>query len=373
MTDPATDTESAPRRANRRRLVLAAAALVTAVGAGAGALALSAHGETKAERPGSASPSAALTTVVRGDLSDSRTLTGTLGFAGPRTVKGTGKGVVTWLPDPGATVTRGKPLYRVDDRPVMVFFGDTPVFRTLVKPGVSGRDVTVLADNLQALGYDIGPRGRTSANGTEFTPSLAAALKRWQRDTGQQQTGTLDPGRVVVLPGEARVGDVKAQLGDPATGDMLTVTSATKTVGLKVDAADAAPIRVGDEVSIALPSAKTIPGKVTAVSHTVQGGGDEQDEEITGPPSLRVTVTPAHDADVKRLDSASVRVTFTAETRKNVLSVPVGALLALREGGYALQRRDGGLLAVDTGLFAKGMVEVSGKGVREGLRVVTTS
>ncbi|MEU1945288.1 peptidoglycan-binding domain-containing protein [Streptomyces sp. NPDC020125] len=373
MTDPATDTEPAPRRTNRRRLVLAAAALVTAVAAGAGALALSAHGEAKAERPGSAAPSTALTTVVRGDLADSRTLTGTLGFAGTRTVKGTGKGVVTQLPKPGATATRGKPLYRVDDRPVMVFFGDTPVFRALVKLGVSGRDVTVLADNLLALGYDIGPPGRTTANGTRFTPSLAAALKRWQRDTGQQQTGTLDPGRVIVLPGEARVGDVKAQLGDPATGDMLTVTSAAKTVGVKVDAADAAPIRVGDEVSIALPSAKTIPGKVTAVGHTVQGGGDEQDEEVTGPPSLRVTVTPTHGADVKGLDSASVRVTFTAETRKNVLSVPVGALLALREGGYALQRHDGTLLAVKTGLFAKGMVEVSGKDVREGLRVVTTS
>lgn len=372
-----TDDDPAPRRAIVRRLVLAAAALLAATTATAGALALSAHGEAKKERPGPAAPSAATTPVVRGDLSDSRTLNGTLGFTGHRTVRGSGKGLVTRLPEPGTTVARGKPLYWVDDRPVTVFFGDTPIFRKLGKPGVIGRDVTVLADNLRALGYDIGPRVRaaetdTRKAGTELTPSLAAALKRWQRDTGQRQTGTVDTGQVVVLPGKVRVGDIEAQQGDPAATDVLTVTSVAKAVSVKVDAADADPIREGEKVSITLPSSKTVPGKITTVGHTVQGG-DEQEEEVTGPPSLRVTVTPTHTDDVKRLDSASVRVTFAAETRKNVLSVPVDALLALREGGYALQRPDGSLLAVETGLFAKSMVEVSGKGLREGMRVVTTS
>lgn len=373
------DAEPAPRRMRGRRLVLAVVALVTAAAGTAGTLALAAHGESKKGRPESAAPSAALTPVVRGDLADSRTQQGTLGFTGSRTVRGAGKGLVTRLPEPGATVARGKPLYWVDDRPVMVFFGDTPVFRKLGKPGVSGRDVTVLADNLQELGYDIGTRKQASGTrtgtetGTELTPSLAAALKRWQRDTGQKATGTLDVGQAVVLPGEVRVSAVKAQLGDSAASDVLTTTSVTKTVSVEVDASDADPVREGDKVSIALPSTKTIPGKVTAISHTVEGGGDEQEEDIAGPPSLRVTVTPTHSADVERLDSASVRVTFTNETRKNVLSVPVSALLALQEGGYALQRRDGTLLAVETGLFAKGMVEVSGKGVREGARVVTAS
>lgn len=388
MTDARAGTEPAsPRRTYGQRLVLVAAALLTATAATAGALALSAHGEAKKKEPESAAPSGASTPVVRGDLSDSRTLNGTLGFRGQKTVKGSGKGLVTRLPEPGATVARGKPLYWVDDKPVCVFFGDTPVFRKLGKPGVSGRDVTVLADNLEALGYDIGPRERASGRdtgtgtvtetgteaGTELTPSLAAALKRWQRDTGQQQTGTLDTGQVVVLPGKVRVNGIKAQLGDPAATDVLTVTSVAKTVSVKVDAADADPIREGEKVSIALPSTKTVPGKVTEVSSTVQGGGDKQEEELAGPPSLQVTVAPTDSEDVARLDSASVRVTFSAETRKDVLSVPVTALIALREGGYALQRPHGGLLPVETGLFAKSMVEVSGKGLREGMRVVTTS
>ena len=58
---------------------------------------------------------------------------------------------------------------------------------------------------------------------------------------------------------------------------------------------------------------------------------------------------------------------------KDVLAVPVGALLALREGGYALQLPDGGLVAVQTGMFAEGLVEVSGAGLTEGLTVVTAS
>jgi hypothetical protein len=38
-----------------------------------------------------------------------------------------------------------------------------------------------------------------------------------------------------------------------------------------------------------------------------------------------------------------------------------------------VQRPDGGLVPVETGLFADGKVEVSGDGLDEGLTVVTTS
>jgi hypothetical protein len=56
-----------------------------------------------------------------------------------------------------------------------------------------------------------------------------------------------------------------------------------------------------------------------------------------------------------------------------VLAVPVGALVALSEGGYAVQLTGNRLVAVETGMFAKGMVEVTGDGIAEGDEVVTTS
>lgn len=76
---------------------------------------------------------------------------------------------------------------------------------------------------------------------------------------------------------------------------------------------------------------------------------------------------------VRKLTSAPVQVAFTAESHKGVLAVPVGALLALSEGGYAVQLSGGRLIAVKTGLFAKGMVEVTGTGLTAGTKVVTTS
>jgi len=357
--------------------VVAVALTVLAAGA-AGAVALSAHSRDQQPKEAGA-PSAGTTKIVRADLADSRTLAGTLGFGGKRTVKGTGKGAVTRLPKTDTPVARGKPLYWVDDRPVMVFFGDTPFFRTLGTAGTGGRDVTVLADNLRALGYDTGPTPRVSGPadgaepGTELTPALLAALKRWQHDTGQKETGKLAPEQIVVLPGPQRVSDIKAQLGDPAADEVLTVTSDRKLVQVKMEAQEAGPLHKGDAVTLTLPDTKTVPGKVTAIGQDVQGGTDENASGTSTEATLQVTVEPTDSATVKNLSSASVQVTFTAEQRKQVLAVPVGSLLALREGGYALQRPGGELVGIKTGLFAKGMVEVSGTGIKEGDTVVTTS
>jgi hypothetical protein len=84
-----------------------------------------------------------------------------------------------------------------------------------------------------------------------------------------------------------------------------------------------------------------------------------------------VTVAPDDPSTVAGLSSASVQVTFTGQNATGVLAVPVTALLALTGGGYALQLPAGRLIPVQTGLFAQGMVQVSGPGITAGLRVVT--
>jgi multidrug efflux pump subunit AcrA (membrane-fusion protein) len=69
---------------------------------------------------------------------------------------------------------------------------------------------------------------------------------------------------------------------------------------------------------------------------------------------------------------ASVDVTFTAEERADVLAVPVAALVALREGGYGVEVVEGNrsrYVPVETGLFADGLVEISGAGIEEGMTV----
>jgi hypothetical protein len=71
------------------------------------------------------------------------------------------------------------------------------------------------------------------------------------------------------------------------------------------------------------------------------------------------------------LDQAAVSVSFAEAQARNVLSVPVTALLATGGGNYAVQQAAAphSLIAVQTGLFAAGFVEISGQGVYPGLRV----
>lgn len=359
----------------RRRFTVALAVLLTTGTAGAGTVAWNARSgshETAPEDPVRVHTAK----VARADLSTRRTMPGSLGYGRPLPLRGKGAGMVTRLPSPGTRAARGKPLYWVDDQPVTVFFGDTPFFRALDKPGLHGRDVTMLADNLRALGYDTGDTGwssRGAGGGDEFTPALSAALKRWQRDTGREATGTLPLGRAVVLPGPVRVNTVTAVLGDPVEGDLLTYTSTAKSVSVTVDATDVGSVHTGQAVTVTLPDNQEIPATVTVVARAVQGGSSEEDQAQAGPPTVAVTVVPRRAADVQALDSASVQVLFTSTERKGVLTVPVTALVALREGGYAVQRPGGALVAVETGMFSDGVVEISGTGVTEGMTVVTAS
>ena len=73
------------------------------------------------------------------------------------------------------------------------------------------------------------------------------------------------------------------------------------------------------------------------------------------------------------LDQAPVTVNITTATATDVLAVPVSALVELLGGGYAVQVEESGQLhyvGVQLGLFANGMVEVSGQGLTEGQHIV---
>ncbi|GIF20031.1 peptidoglycan-binding protein [Paractinoplanes tereljensis] len=297
-----------------------------------------------------AKPSLTVATVTRADLADSRMMPGTLGYGAGVTVRGSGAGIVTQLPKVGATVRRGKPLYRVDDQPVVVLFGGTPLFRPLDKPGLTGRDVAELRDNLTIMGY----ASHRVRDNDVLDNGLLAAVHKWLKDL---DLDVLSPARAVVLDGPGRVSALTARLGDPAAGDLFTVTGTGKVVTVPLDASDAGGVRVGAAVSVQLPSGDAVPGVVGSVGTVAEAGET---------PKVTVTVK----VSAAKLDAAAVQVRFTGQVRKQVLTVPVGALVALREGGYAVQKTDGSLLPVKTGMFADGLVEVDL--VPEGLEVVTT-
>jgi hypothetical protein len=55
--------------------------------------------------------------------------------------------------------------------------------------------------------------------------------------------GTLNVGDVVVRPGAIQVASLQAQVGDPATGPLMSVTPTIKTVTINADSADIPSLR----------------------------------------------------------------------------------------------------------------------------------
>jgi hypothetical protein len=110
------------------------------------------------------------------------------------------------------------------------------------------------------------------------------------------------------------------------------------------------------------------PGTIASVG-TVAAAGQQGAN-----PTIPVTVTLDDQTVGTGLDAAPVTVKVTTKQAAGVLAVPVSALLALAEGGYAVERVTGvtttTLVGVQTGVFAGGWVQVTGD-VHEGDQVVT--
>lgn len=342
-----------------------AGGLVVAAVAGVVAVAVVTRDDDASAAEDSSGPPAT-TEVTRGTLTDSATEGGTLGYGVERTVTGQLAGTVTWLPAEGTVVRRGGTLYAVDADPVALLYGEVPAWRDL-SPGAEGRDVLQLERNLWQLGY------RGFEVDREFTSYTALAVEDWQEELGVDETGVLERSRVVYLDDAARIATVSATPGDVLTpgASVLTVTGTVPSATVELDPSDRRLVEVGTEAEATLPDGSTARVEVVEVSTEVSGSGtDEPEAEAT---TTLVVVAEVRGrearARAREYDAAAVDVTFTAGRRRNVLTVPVAALVALGEGGFGLEVvQDGAThyVAVDVGLFSGGRVEVSGDGITEG-------
>ncbi len=294
---------------------------------------------------------------------------------------GTGSpGIVTWLPEVGATVGRGDTLYRVDGKPIVLMIGKLPAWRTL-KTGVSdGPDVRQLELNLVELGYD--PKGKIVVD-EHFGPATKAAVKRWQKDLGISRTGAVRLGRVVFLPGQRRVSSLSTEVGARlSTGaTVMETTSRRQVVTVALETTKRSLVEVGDAVTVELPDGGEVSGEITGIGSVATSSAEEETGDAQGAQSGTADASDATidveirltEASAVELDLAPVDVEVRRDTRADVLAVPVAALLALAGGGYAIEVLDGAatrLVAVEPGMFADGYVEIEGDGVTEGMEVV---
>lgn len=309
----------------------------------------------------------ATTPVVRRDIVARTDTDGTLGYSGGTTVNNRLQGTVTALPDVGSVVDRGQSLYSVDSRPVPLLFGDVPAWRTLAVGTDDGADVRQLEANLVALGFATEAQVEVDDH---FDSTTAAAVRRWQKALGVEQTGTVELGQAVFLPGAVRVTERPVAKGDAAGpgAPVLEVTSTARSVKVELDASKQTTVKAGDEAEVKVPSGRTTKGRVASVGTVATSTGTPPNTKSV----VEVIVTLDDPAAAGSVDEAPVKVGFVSDSRKGVLAVPVNALLALREGGYGVRVVEGetrGIVPVTTGLFAKGMVEVSGDGLAEGQQV----
>jgi hypothetical protein len=305
--------------------------------------------------------------VVRKTLLEQEQLDGTLGYGDAVPVVNRGQGTVTWLALAGTLVDRGEGLYELDGTKVPLLFGDRPAWRPLADGTTAGPDVHQLEENLVALGH---ATARNLDVDDTWTAATTAAVKRWQKARGGAETGSVALGEAVFLPGAVKVASHTATLGTDAHpgGEVLKATPAAQVVTVDLDAGRAGLLANDDAVEIELPDGHTLPGTVTSVGTVATYGSDGMGG--SGSPTLAVVITP--DGSTGDLAGSPVTVLVTRDTAENVLAVPVHALLALAEGGYAVEVADGPrrLVAVETGLFADGLVEITGDGLAEGTSVV---
>ncbi|MBT8197852.1 MAG: peptidoglycan-binding protein [Acidimicrobiia bacterium] len=240
--------------------------------------------------------------------------------------------------------------------PVMTLAGETPM---------TGDDVLQLEQNLAALGFDAD--GALVVDGL-YDAATTAAVSDWETSLEVDVDGLVGRGDIVFVAESIRVTE---QLATPGTatnpgGPVLAVSSAKKVVTLLLPAEDQDVVEEGDSVVVELPDGTDVAATVTEVASVATVNQQ-------GAAVFEVTVELADDTAAAGLDEAPVDVEIVTDSVQNVIAVPVTALLALAEGGYAVEvetPEGTKLVGVDPGFFADGLVEIESGDITPGDRVV---
>jgi peptidoglycan hydrolase-like protein with peptidoglycan-binding domain len=324
-----------------------------------------------------AAPRSTATTVIkRQDLVETDTVDGTLGYSGARDVGNRLPGTVTWIPKAGDVVRVNRPLYEVDGRKVYLLDGSYPAYRTL-SAGLTGTDVRQLERNLRTLGFDKGREMRV--DGT-WDPGTTAAVRSWQRSKGLDDNGVIEPGRVVFQRAPRRVAAIVARTGSaapsggpggqPSSPPLMTTTSTRRIVSVDLKTTQYDLAQKGARVRVEMPDGKPVAGTITGVGR-IATKKPASAEDTDPPATINVTVRLKRRSGID-LDQAPVDVELEKRRARNVLTIPVTALLARQGGSFAVELRDGDrrrIVPVTTGLYTGGDVEIKGAGLRAGMTI----
>ena len=216
------------------------------------------------------------------------------------------------------------------------------------------------------------------SEGVDQQAELAKAKEELQELKLSSKSETFSPTNAYASKTPVIVGAYINEVGAAASlnTSLYNISSIGIEVVFQVDATDQETISLGDSVEIELPTDERVPTVINFIDQVVT---QTQAGEF-----IEVTLEVLNPEEIEAYDQAPVKVFVTTEISQNVLYVPVNALLALAEGGYALEIYDGVIeggtfqgesgidttyIAVEIGVFTDGFVEVTGN-IIEGQTVV---
>ncbi|ACY99858.1 MULTISPECIES: peptidoglycan-binding protein [Thermomonospora] len=356
--------------------------------------------------------------VTRGDVTASQRveLVADATFGGDASTAGslivTGR-----VPKQNATLKEGAIAVEVSGRPVFLLEGARPMYRTL-GPGDKGEDVEQLERALARLGFDPGrldgrydgateravekwygkhgyePAGPTAEDRSRLEaarervtrataalraaqaelagapPDAAGPLRRAVREAeaelaaarrelaeAEATTGSRVPRAELVFVKELpmTVTTVKAKVGKPPDGTLLTLSGGAPRIDVDLASSYRRSVKVGGAVEIDDPmTGLKASGTITSIAERPGTSG-------AAPGMYRVRIKPRGDLREAGGD-LNVRVRIPIQTTDGqVLAVPEAALFTRADGAtYVRVLRNGAIteLRVETGLAAEGLVEL---------------
>ena len=192
------------------------------------------------------------------------------------------------------------------------------------RPALSGEDVRQLQRFLIAQGH--GAQRYLAADGV-FGAVTERAVKEWQKAVGVPQTGEIDTSQVVFAPTPVRIVEAY-RVGSPF--EKLEVTDSGAVLVVETNATDRAALTQGTAVAVAVAEGDPLEGTVVSQEESQSSSGEST--------VIRSTVELAKDLP-EGATSATVSVSRTVAADQ--LLVPVAALVARAEGGYAVELASG--------------------------------
>ncbi|MDR0594544.1 MAG: hypothetical protein LBG60_15110 [Bifidobacteriaceae bacterium] len=209
-------------------------------------------------------------------------------------------------------------------------------------------DVEAAQGNLntaQAALADLTKAVDTSAERAAVT-SAEAALAAAQTKADQAAMSAIGPKDVLIVPTlEMRVDQVLAKIGQSASGAVVTYTDTTIFANVDLSDANKAVVVTGTAVEVKLPGDVVVAG---TVGHVTPAGQNPQTYE---PIPARARIDIEDQATLAEIGLASVSISIIQDEAADALVVPVTALLALSEGGYAVELANGSLVGVEVGVI----------------------